>query len=107
MANPFNYPGNYTSVLDFVQYIDSLIIVGDQPMLGVIMVTIIGFVALFSTMKHGMARALGYASLLALISSILLRLLGLVSDWFIFLCGVLFIMALIGLKAGKDEKVGV
>lgn len=105
----FAYPDlNITGIVTFLQYVNSLTVVGGTGFLGVGMLIIIGFVSFLATKAYSFERALGFSAFLTLISAIFLRFLELINDVVLFLVIVLFICSIILLMRERNvEEFGV
>ena len=105
----FIYPSNnITGIVTFLQYVNTLTVVGGTGFLGVGMLIIIGFVSFLATKAYSFERALGFSAFLTLISAILLRFLELINDAILFLVVVIFIGSVILLMRERGvEEFGV
>lgn len=104
----FEYPSNITSMVKFLEYINTLTEVRGVGFLGVGMLIIIGFVSFLATKAYSFERALGFSTFLTLISAILLRFMNLINDAILFFVSVIFIISIIMLMRERNvEEFGV
>ena len=105
MAAPFPYPSNdIEGVVTFIQYVNSLTVIGGTGFLGAGMLIIIGFVSFLATKAYSFERALGFSAFLTLISAIFLRFLDLINDAILFLVVVIFIGSVILLVRERNVE---
>lgn len=100
--------GNMTSLVEFIQYTNSLVSIGETGLIGVAILIIVGFVSFLASKSYTFERASGYASFLTLITAIFLRFLELINDAVLFLVIVIFIGSLALLVRERSvEESGV
>jgi hypothetical protein len=91
----FATPGNVTSFVQQLAYINSLTDVGAGGMLGIGLLILIGGVLLLMMKSFTFERSFSVAALVTAILSALLRIMGLINDTTLTICIVLGVFGLI------------
>jgi len=96
----FEYPTeNITGLIGFIQYTNTFV----NGLLGVGILVIVGMVAFLTTKAYSWERALGFSGFIVLISAILLRIIGLITNAVLVICVIGF--ALIGIALLRERNV--
>lgn len=101
MAYIFPLPSNdITGILTFLQYVNTLV----EGFLGVAFLIMVGMVSFLSTKVYTYERALAFSAFLTMICAILLRFIGLVNDYTMAFCIIIFIGALLLLMRERGAE---
>jgi hypothetical protein len=102
MAVPFPYPGdNWTSILDMFNYANDL----TGGYLGIGILLVVGLISFIATPKRGsISASFAFSSFLLLITSILLRIIHLISDTVFYVVVIITIASMVYLGIKKEEK---
>jgi len=99
----FDFSLNDSSIIGMLQKINSFTDVGFGGVLGIFLLIVIGGVLFLMMKSYGNERALSVTMLITSIIGLLLRLMGLITDFVFYVCIVLFVVGVI-LLFRESEK---
>ena len=105
MAAPFLYPGNMTSMLEFIQYANQVITIGGQGLIGLGILIVIGVTSVL--IANGLTyKTMAFSGFMVLISAIFLRFLELVSNEIMYISIIIVTITTIILFAERNREAG-
>ena len=92
----YPYPNTVTGLSGVFQYINQIL---GNDLIGPVLLFLITIVALINLLRWGISKAAASASVIALLTSLLLRYAGLVSDLYVVDCTIFVVVAALNLYA--------
>lgn len=109
MSQPFpNVPDNVTGVVDLIRHASVLVDTNApiQGLFGLGILIVIGIVAFITSKTFATDKALAFSGFLTLLSAILLRFMGLISDGIMYAFVIIFTAIVIFLWKSRQEELG-
>src|SRR3990167_8728266 len=92
----YPYPNTVTGLSGVFQYINQIL---GNDLIGPVLLFLITIVALINLLRWGISKAAASASVIALLTSLLLRYAGLISDLYVVACTIFVVVAALNLYA--------